>query len=467
MEFRRFNYTDKFFVVFLLFALIANRGLINYLLPLMDKTEARYAEIARIMVETNNWILLQIDYNVPFWAKPPLSTWLTAISIKVFGSYEFFIRLPFLIVSIIIILLMSRYDKIENKIFFLTPLILLLIPEFYLHAGVVSTDTMLNFSIILVMLSFWEAVSKESGFKWWYAFFVGIGLGLLSKGPIIFILTITPIFIWLFVYKKEFKKLKNIPIISGLFLIILISFPWYFFSELKSPGFIDYFIFGEHFRRFFDSSWKGDLYGFPKQQPFGIIWLFSILGLFPWSILIIVKLKRMIKEALANKWIGFLLCWMLFTPIFFTFSKSLIHTYTLPMTAPAALLIAHYWSEIKFKKYYFSVSILLYLIILPAFYSGLVDDIVRSNSDKEMVKNKIVSDYSLFYLNHKSFSSQFYSLGSIKKIDFDQLKQKIENREKFAVIIEKSEIKKIDLFTIKKLTKLKENNKKNLYLYDF
>ena len=464
MEFRCFNYANKLFVGFLLFALIANRGLINYLLPLMDKTEARYAEIARIMVETNNWILLQIDYNVPFWAKPPLSTWLTAISIKSFGSHEFYIRLPFLIISIITIILMSRYDKIENKIFFLTPLILLLMPEFYLHAGVVSTDTMLNFSIIMVMLSFWEAISKESGYKWWYAFFIGIGLGLLSKGPIILILTLPPIFIWLFVYKE---KLKNIPIISGLFLTILISFPWYYFSELKSPGFIDYFIFGEHFRRFFDSSWKGDLYGFPKQQPFGIIWLFSILGIFPWSILIILKLKRILKETLTNKWIGFLLCWMLFTPIFFTFSKSLIHPYTLPMTAPAALLISHYWSEIKFKKYYFSISILLYVMILPIFYSGLVNETITSNSDKEMIKNKIVSDYSLFYLNHKSFSSQFYSLGSIEKIDFDQLKQKIDIKEKFAVIIEKSEINKLDLFTIKKLKKIKETNKKILYVYDF
>ena len=430
----------------------------------MDKTEARYAEIARIMVETNNWILLQIDYNVPFWAKPPLSTWLTAISINAFGLHEFYIRLPFLIISIIIIILISGYDKIENKTFFLTPLILLLMPEFYLHAGVVSTDTMLNFSIIIVMLSFWEAISKESGSKWWYAFFVGIGLGLLSKGPIILILTIPPIFIWLFVYKE---KLKNIPVISGLFLIILISFPWYYLSELKSPGFIDYFIFGEHFRRFFDSGWKGDLYGFPKQQPFGIIWLFSILSIFPWSILIIVKLKRILKETITNKWIGFLLCWMLFTPIFFTFSKSLIHTYTLPMTAPAALLISHYWSEIKFKKYYFSISILLYLIILPVFFSGLVEDTIRSNSDKEMIKNKLVSDYSLFYFNYKSFSSQFYSLGSIKKIDFEELKQKIENKEKFAIIIEKSETKKIDLFTIKKLKKIKENNKKSLYVYDF
>ena len=83
MDSRFFKYTNKFWAVFLLILLIAIRGVINYLLPLMDKTEARYAEIARIMVETNNWILLQIDYNMPFWAKSPLSTWLTALSINV------------------------------------------------------------------------------------------------------------------------------------------------------------------------------------------------------------------------------------------------------------------------------------------------------------------------------------------------------------------------------------------------
>ena len=106
-------------------------------------------------------------------------------------------------------------------------------------------------------------------------------------------------------------------------------------------------------------------------------------------------------------------------------------------------------------------------MILPVFYSGLVDETIRRNSDKEMIKNKLVSDYSLFYLNHKSFSSQFYSLGSIKKIDFVQLKQKIENKEKFAVIIERSEINKIDIITNKKLKKIKETLKKSLYVYDF
>ena len=464
MDSRFLKFTNKFWVVFLLLVLIANRGIINYLLPLMDKTEARYAEIARIMVETNNWILLQIDYNIPFWAKPPLSTWLTAISIKLFGLYEFYIRLPYLITTIIIVLFISRYDKIENKIFFLTPLILLLMPEFYLHGGVVSTDTILNFSIILVMLSFWEAVGKKSGLKWWYGFFIGIGLGLLSKGPIILILTLPPIFIWFLVYKEELKKLKKIPILSGLSLTFLISFPWYYFTELKSPGFIDYFIYGEHFRRFFDSGWKGDLYGFAKQQPYGIIWLFSTMAIFPWSLLMITRIRKIIKEAYKNKWVCFLVCWMLFTPVFFTFSSSLIHTYTLPITVPAALLITHFWSEFKFKRYYLSISALLYFVLLPVFYSGVLDDTIQNNCDKELVKNELVSDYSLFYLNYKSFSSQFYSLGAIKMINLEQLKEKLKNGERFAVIIENSEIKKMNLSTIKRLREIKKSKKKGIYV---
>ena len=39
--------------------------------PLMDTTEARYGEMARLMVETGNWLTPQIDYDVPFWGKPP------------------------------------------------------------------------------------------------------------------------------------------------------------------------------------------------------------------------------------------------------------------------------------------------------------------------------------------------------------------------------------------------------------
>ncbi len=62
--------------------------------PLMDSTESRYAEIARKMLETGDWLMPQFDYGVPFWGKPPLSTWLSAASMAIFGVNEFAARLP-------------------------------------------------------------------------------------------------------------------------------------------------------------------------------------------------------------------------------------------------------------------------------------------------------------------------------------------------------------------------------------
>ena len=88
------------FFKYAVFALLIIRAFFNAVIPLMDKTEARYSEIARIMSETNNWITPQIDYGIPFWAKPPLSTWLSALSFSAFGVTEFTARFPSLLLSI-------------------------------------------------------------------------------------------------------------------------------------------------------------------------------------------------------------------------------------------------------------------------------------------------------------------------------------------------------------------------------
>lgn len=64
------------------------------LVPVKDTTEARYAEIARKMLETGDWITPQFEYGVPFWGKPPLHTWLSAAGMGAFGVNEFAARLP-------------------------------------------------------------------------------------------------------------------------------------------------------------------------------------------------------------------------------------------------------------------------------------------------------------------------------------------------------------------------------------
>jgi len=79
-------------VVLLIIAIVAVRLATLGAYPLMDSTESRYAEIARIMVESGNWMTPQVESGVPFWGKPPLSTWLSAGSMAAFGINEFAAR---------------------------------------------------------------------------------------------------------------------------------------------------------------------------------------------------------------------------------------------------------------------------------------------------------------------------------------------------------------------------------------
>ncbi len=62
--------------------------------PLAGTTEARYAEIARVMLATEDWITPQLAPGEPFRAKPPLSTWLTAASFATGGVSASTARLP-------------------------------------------------------------------------------------------------------------------------------------------------------------------------------------------------------------------------------------------------------------------------------------------------------------------------------------------------------------------------------------
>ena len=92
-----------------LIALVAGFFLLRlgamFVLPFTDTTEARYAEIARKMVETGNWLTPQFDYGVPFWGKPPLHTWLSAAGMQVFGVSEAAARLPILLTALAVLFL--------------------------------------------------------------------------------------------------------------------------------------------------------------------------------------------------------------------------------------------------------------------------------------------------------------------------------------------------------------------------
>ena len=443
--------------------LIFIRAFFNGALPLMDKTEARYGEIARLMAETGDWVVLQIDNGIPFWAKPPLSTWASALSISLFGTHEFFVRLPYLLACLVLVFLVGRYRPNKEMSIFLPGLVLFSLPEFFLHAGVVSTDTFLSLSIALVMLSFWEGIHENRSPLWRYLLFVGMGLGLLAKGPIVGILTVPPILLWCALSDFKWKSLLHFPIVIGALISLGIAVPWYVWAEMRSPGFIDYFIIGEHFKRYLDSSWSGDKYGFPKQQPLGMVWLFLIGAVLPWLGRFFTVVKTHRKTVFKDRWALYLLLWLLWTPLFFTSSKSLIHPYTLPVMVPFALLLVHYWGSVRFSNKQLAVALVLPLSICGVYFSGRVNAVFENSSDKFLIEKLALEKNQLIAVERKSYSSQFYSKGKIGFMSLDSLSGTTKKDTSLIYFIEHKHFAKLPEETKLELNVVDQNKKKGAY----
>lgn len=451
-------------IVIVLFRLL----LLDYI-PLLDKTESRYAEIARLMHETREWIVLQIDYGIPFWSKPPLSTWLSALSFDLLGVSEFASRLPSFVIAMLLIYLIAKFFREESMSFYVPAFILLTIPEFLIHAGVNSTDSALLFSISLTMLSFWKAVNSDKKSLWAYLFFVGIGLGLLAKGPIIIILTAPPIFIWCTLdFRNRFKLIwQKLPWVVGIIISLLIALPWYYLVEKETPGYIDYFIVGEHFKRFTESGWSGDKYGFAKTQPLGIVWIFLLGFGFPWIEIVLFILWKKRKSIMKDKWVSFLVLWLFWTPFFFTFSKSLIHTYILPCSIPIALLIMHYWKE---EKNWVKISSIFPIATLLAFLVLLISNQKEElmNTDKYLLSRQQIStansNIPLYYWSDISYSGRFYSNGkAIRIYNLKELDSVFDLNKPLYLMIENKSVKEVPQRIHDKIKLVDGHKKRGLY----
>ena len=454
--------------------IIILRFILTGVIPLLDKTEARYAEIARLMYETKEWVVLQIDYGNPFWAKPPLSTWLSASSFQLFGVNEITARLPYFLLSIFLLIILGRFVKKEGDYFYLPAFILLTTPEFLLHTGVVSTDTALCFCVALIMISFWKAINSEKITFWNYLFFIAIGLGFLSKGPLVLVLTAPPIFIWVLVQKNKLKDIfTKLPWITGLLITAIIAIPWYILLEKRSPGFIDYFIVGEHFKRFLVSGWEGDLYGSGHSQPKGMIWVFLLLFAFPWIQIVLFKLWKSRKTIFKDNWVSFLVLWLLWTPLFFTMSTNILHTYTLPVTIPLALLMIHWWHQFQRKKLLLilgSIFPVLVFIALIVFTVGGSKWEGYLNTDKYLIHNQNINDTEnltpVYYWENKSYSSQFYTNGKVQNITNNiELDSVSKSHDTFFMLVKNKRIKEIPNEYMMKMIRLDSSYKTSIFLF--
>jgi 4-amino-4-deoxy-L-arabinose transferase-like glycosyltransferase len=322
--------------------------------PLTDHTEARYAEIARLMLQLGDWISPHITPNELFWAKPPLSTWSQALSMQIFGVSEWAARLPAVgwSAAALAALAWMLAGTLPRLQIWAVLSLLALSPLFFISAGAVMTDATLIACVMLVHASWWRilhsADTERRRFARWLAF--GMGLALLTKGPAAAVLALLPILLhagWRHHWPVVVALLRDF----WVWLICLaVAVPWYWVAEMKTPGFISYFVLGEHVMRFLQPGWQGDRYGFAHAQPFGMIWAYTLLAGLPAMLLLLLRapwlrfkqgagaLSAQYRKVGGSELACYALCITLAPLLLFTAARNIIWTYALTALPGLAIL---------------------------------------------------------------------------------------------------------------------------------
>jgi 4-amino-4-deoxy-L-arabinose transferase-like glycosyltransferase len=271
---------------------------------------------------------------------------------------------------------------------------------------------------------------------------VGLGIGLLAKGPIAVVLSLVPIFAWVVISRNFSAVWNGLPWIRGGLITLCIALPWYLLAEIRTPGFLDYFIIGEHLNRFLVPGWQGDLYGSAHKFPRGTIWLFLMIDLLPWILLLpVFYVTRRLRSDKVNAavedrpWSIYLWLWALTPAVFFTFAGNILWPYVLP-GFPAMAILASTWLERDSKPHVVDGLLAAGLVTTVILFYAYLIDLKNTGFDRERSQKALVTDYlsrrqfeePLVYVGARQFSADFYSKRQVQYLpDIAFLAQRIEN----------------------------------------
>lgn len=330
-------------------------------------TEGEYSGVAREMVSRREF--LSPYFNKDFWAdKPPLHLWLLAISGSLGGWSEFSLRLPGILMTILTGLLVFLMGKklFSPTIGLTAALIFFTFIETMLAGQVIFVDMTLTFFIVLAFyhfILFFEAGKRQQSI---ILFFIAAACAVMTKGLIGLIIPAGGAFIYL-IWNKQMRIFKDYTkeLLLGLIVFLALAAPWFVIQIIRhDAAFIERFFFYFNIDRF--------IKGVDNVYPWYYYFVMIPLTLFPWSSFLVPLIKNSVR--IENKQF---LCGVaaisLFTLVFFTLSKTKLHTYLFPLYPLWSLIAAYgwnrFWQEKKGSLFsFFSGTLFIFPLTIAALY---------------------------------------------------------------------------------------------------
>ena len=324
-------------------------------LSLFDVDEPRYAETARNMLDTNDWVTPKFNGNIRY-DKPVLFYWLIAIAYKVFGVTEFAARFWSAVfavsLTLFIFLMVRKYHG--NRSAFFSSLIFATSAQIIILSRASITDMTFNFFISSSLFSFYLIYTGSKEFKkyLYIPFYVSMGLGILTKGPAAIVIPFLAIIFFSLINKNLRSTLSELMLLRGLLIIAVIVLPWNLaMFTLHGGEFLRETIIKHNLIRFVGvvSEHRGSFFYYIPV---------ILIGFFPWSIFLPSAISVIIEYAREpllrkNELLSlrfFSLVWFLVVFFFFAISKTKLPTYVTPLYPPMAILVGTLFENILLEK---------------------------------------------------------------------------------------------------------------------
>jgi 4-amino-4-deoxy-L-arabinose transferase-like glycosyltransferase len=214
--------SDKHF--WRLLGLIAIVYLMGSTVNIMDIDAAQYASMSREMLESRSYLQV-FEHGKDYLDKPPLIFWLSSLSMKILGVGNFGYKFPSFLFALLAIYSTYRFAQLyyDETIAKLSAIILATTQALFLITNDCRTDTLL---MGCVAFTFWQLSAAFLTNKRIHFLlgFIGIGFGMLSKGPVALIIPCLAFSVH-FIVKKEYKNFLRLEYLWGLLVIGVVLLP--------------------------------------------------------------------------------------------------------------------------------------------------------------------------------------------------------------------------------------------------
>jgi 4-amino-4-deoxy-L-arabinose transferase-like glycosyltransferase len=302
---------------------------------LTDPDEGRYAEIAREMLVTGDYLTPHLNF-LPYLEKPPLVYWLTAASLKLGGQNEFAARAIPAVSAVggVLAVFWLAGTLWGPRTGFWAGLITATSSGYFLLARLLTLDMSLTCFLTWAMALAYVAVRNQKRRYLWWAY-LAMGLAVMTKGPVGVALPALIFFIWFAIQKRwwDFRQLWH-P--GGGLILAVVVLPWYILVGLRNPEFWNFFLVHENLQRFLAPQVHA---GQPFYFYLGVLaagflpWIF----LLPWAWQAQVSASSPLEAGRDRLFLGI---WFAVIFGFFSLARAKLFPYLLPGLPPLALLVA-------------------------------------------------------------------------------------------------------------------------------